>query len=93
MVKTFISESKANAKKYKYVLTYKGRRRLIVAGLYGSDKTKGDRLAVNSRVQGSAADVVKMAMIGLDYQFRTNPALAQCKLVAQIHDELIFEVH
>ncbi len=50
----------------------------------------GERLAVNSCIQGSAADIIKVAMIGTHRRLRDEGL--QARLVLQIHDELLFEV-
>nr|XP_036847916.1 DNA polymerase nu [Manis javanica] len=70
-----------------------GRRRLL-PGIRARDhrlRAQAERQAVNFVVQGSAADLCKMAMIRIFAAVATSPTLT-ARLVAQIHDELLFEV-
>jgi DNA polymerase-1 len=73
------------------VTTLMGRRRPIPELRSGNPNTRrlGERLAVNTVIQGTAADIIKVAMV------RTHAALAAAglgtRLVLQIHDELLFE--
>ena len=53
-------------------------------------RKSGERMAINTPIQGSAADIIKMAMIKIDEIFTKENI--QSKLVLQIHDELIFDV-
>ena len=50
----------------------------------------GERTAANSPIQGSAADLIKLAMINVHRRLRAE--LPHCKMILQVHDELIFEV-
>jgi DNA polymerase-1 len=75
-----------------YVETILGRRRAIpqIQARSPQQRALGERMAINSVVQGSAADLIKLAMIDLH---RALPErFAQALLVLQIHDELVFEV-
>ncbi|MBO3096811.1 hypothetical protein J4051_00915 [Gelidibacter sp. DF109] len=54
------------------------------------EREAGKRLAMNSPIQGTAADIIKMAMVACDNQI-TNRNL-KSKLILQVHDELVFEV-
>jgi DNA polymerase I len=73
-----------------YVATLFGRRRVISA-LDISERDKGfsQRVAINAPIQGTAADIIKLAMINID-KLITKEQL-QCKMLLQIHDELLFE--
>jgi DNA polymerase-1 len=90
-VKRFIDQTIATAEKRGYVTTLHGRRRNIPELRSGQRQRRlqGERLAVSTVVQGSAADIIKLAMV------RCHRALAEAKmetqLVLQIHDELLFE--
>jgi DNA polymerase-1 len=90
-VKRFIDETIAKAKDEGYVTTLMGRRRRIPELRARQRQTRllGERLAVNTVIQGTAADIIKLAMI------RCHRALAESgmesRLVLQIHDELLFE--
>ena len=75
-----------------YVTTLFGRRRPIPELRASNYQTRslGERLAVNTVVQGSAADIIKVAMIGIHRRLRDEGR--RSRLVLQIHDELLFEV-
>jgi DNA polymerase-1 len=90
-VQRFIDETIASAERDGMVSTLMGRRRLIPE-LRSSQRQRrqlGERLAVNTVIQGTAADIIKLAMV------RAHRALAEAgmetRLVLQIHDELLFE--
>jgi DNA polymerase-1 len=90
-VRKFIDETIAGAEKEGHVRTLLGRRRNIPELRSGNRQRRGlgERLAVNTVIQGTAADIIKLAMV------RTTRALADAgvstRLVLQIHDELLFE--
>jgi DNA polymerase-1 len=90
-VQRFIDETIARAEKDGFVTTLMGRRRSIPELRSGQRQRRslGERLAVNTVVQGTAADIIKLAMV------RCHRALAEAgvetRLVLQIHDELLFE--
>ena len=90
-VKRFIEETIAGAEREGYVTTLMGRRRTIPELRSGQRQRRslGERLAVNTVIQGTAADIIKVAMV------RCQTALAEAgmesRLVLQIHDELLFE--
>ncbi|MGH2906914.1 MAG: DNA polymerase I [Solirubrobacterales bacterium] len=90
-VKRFMDDTKEQAKKDGYVTTLLGRRRAIpeLASSQAQTRALGERLAVNSVVQGTAADIIKIAMIKASAALRE--AGVETKLVMQIHDELLFE--
>jgi DNA polymerase-1 len=82
----------ADARAHGFVATVFGRRRPIPE-LRSSDfntRSLGERLAVNSVIQGSAADIIKVAMIRCHR--RLGADFPGARLVLQVHDELIFEV-
>jgi len=90
-VRAFREEIIENAQEQGYVTTLMGRRRQIPELRSGNSNTRrlGERLAVNTVIQGTAADIIKVAMV------RCQKALAETggetRLVLQIHDELLFE--
>ncbi len=91
-VKAFIDKTIEQAKKQGYVTTILGRRRPIPE-LQSSDPAQrgfGERMAVNSPIQGSAADLIKVAMISVLKKLHAE--LPSTKMILQVHDELIFEV-
>jgi len=75
-----------------YTTTILGRRRPIPELQSGdpSQRGVGERMAVNSPIQGSAADLIKVAMIKVHQRLQNE--LPRCKMILQVHDELIFEV-
>jgi DNA polymerase-1 len=91
-IRDYIETTKAYAKKHGYVLTLFGRKCHYpdIAASNASIRAFNERAAVNARLQGSAADIIRRAMI------RMEDALTQKKLSAQmllqVHDELVFEV-
>jgi len=91
-VKVFIEETIEVARRQGYVATVFGRRRPIPELTSGSyqERSLGERLAVNSVIQGSAADIIKVAMIRCHDRLRRE--YAGSRLVLQVHDELVFEV-
>ena len=90
-VKRFIDDTIATAEQRGYVTTLMGRRRNVPELRSGQRQRRllGERLAVNTVIQGTAADIIKVAMVG------AHKALADAglhtELVLQIHDELLFE--
>jgi DNA polymerase-1 len=90
-VKRFIDETIARAERDGFVTTLMGRRRAIpeLRSEQRQRRSLGERLAVNTVIQGTAADIIKLAMV------RCHAALAEAgmesRLVLQIHDELLFE--
>ena len=90
-VQKFIEDTKAAAHRDGYVETLSGRRRYI-AGIDSSDRMESqmaERMAVNTPVQGSAADLIKIAMIRI--QKRINDENLPLRMMLQVHDELVFE--
>ena len=90
-VQQFIEDTKATAHRDGYVETLSGRRRYI-AGIDSSDRMESqmaERMAVNTPVQGSAADLIKIAMIRI--QKRINEENLPLRMMLQVHDELVFE--
>ena len=89
-VRQYLREVVQEARRVGYTTTLFGRRRYLPELLSGNWQTRqmGERMALNAPVQGSAADVMKMAMIGLDGRLAPGAA----RMLLQIHDELVFEV-
>ena len=91
-IRDYIEETKAYAKQHGYVLTLFGRKCHYpeIRASNASIRSFNERAAINARLQGSAADIIRRAMI------RMEDALAKKKLAAQmllqVHDELVFEV-
>lgn len=92
-VKKYIEREKEEARKKGYVLTLLNRRRYL-EGINSKDKNIrefNERIAINAPIQGSAADLIKLAMIKIDKSFKKEKF--KSRLLLQIHDELIFEVY
>ncbi len=90
-IKAFLDDSVAHAKEKGYVSTLYGRRR-PVPELKSSNFMQrgfGERVAMNAPIQGTAADVIKIAMIGVNGELaRRN---LRSRLILQVHDELLIE--
>ena len=90
-VKTFLDSLVAHAKEQGYVTTMFGRRR-PVPELKSSNfmqRSFGERVAMNSPIQGTAADIIKIAMIRVDERLRRENL--RSRLILQVHDELLIE--
>jgi len=90
-VRRFREEIVEQAQEEGYVTTLMGRRRAIPELRSGNPNTRrlGERLAVNTVIQGTAADIIKVAMVRC--QLALREAGVATRLVLQIHDELLFE--
>ncbi len=96
-VRDFIDKAVGEAEASGYSTTILGRRRPITAinSRNKTEKQAAERVAVNTPIQGSAADIVKLAMLRVDAAFRAyaagSPGSARPRLLLQVHDELIAE--
>lgn len=90
-VKAFLDRTIDQARERGYTTTILGRRRSIpeIASTDPVQRGFGERMAVNSPIQGSAADLIKLAMIHVHRRLRDE--LPQTKMILQVHDELVFE--
>jgi DNA polymerase-1 len=90
-IKGYLESAKEEAKEKGYVLTILNRRRFIpeIKSSNKIVKALGERLAMNAPIQGSAADIIKLAMINV-YK-RLEKENLKSKLILQVHDELIIE--
>nr|NIP37573.1 DNA polymerase I [Candidatus Dadabacteria bacterium]NIS07303.1 DNA polymerase I [Candidatus Dadabacteria bacterium]NIY20941.1 DNA polymerase I [Candidatus Dadabacteria bacterium] len=91
-VKQYLDNSVRTAQELGYAETLIGRRRYIPE-LRSSDRSArgfAERAAINTPIQGSAADVINMAMINIHTELKAN---FKSKMILQVHDELLFEVH
>ena len=81
----------ADAKENGYVTTFFGRRRYLpeLSSSNGMIKSFGERVARNAPIQGTAADIIKLAMINVNNRLKKE--LPTAKLILQVHDELIVE--
>lgn len=91
-VKIFLDQNVKQCEENGYVTTMFHRRR-VVNEIHSSNynlKEFGKRVAMNTPIQGSAADIIKLAMIQVDQYLKTIGK--DCVMICQIHDELLFEV-
>jgi DNA polymerase-1 len=91
-IREFMDSEIAKAKKTGFATTILGRHRRIdgIDSKNGNRRAQGERLTVNTVIQGSAADLIKVAMINI--QRKIDDENLPIKMTLQIHDELVFEV-
>jgi DNA polymerase-1 len=91
-VREFLDRTIQDAKANGYVTTLFGRRRFIpeLSSSTASVRSFGERTAVNTPIQGTAADLIKLAMIHIHQ--RLQQERLHSKMILQVHDELVFEV-
>lgn len=89
----YMEESKQFAREHGYVETYFGRRLWLpeINSSNGLRKAGAERAAINAPMQGTAADLIKLAMIEVQQWIHTNSNL-KGQMIMQVHDELVFEV-
>jgi DNA polymerase-1 len=92
-LKSYIQEQVEFARENGYVQTILGRRRYLKDINSANAIVRGgaERNAVNAPIQGSAADVIKIAMINIHKKL--NSENWKSKMLLQVHDELVFDVH
>lgn len=93
-LRAFIESVKAGARAHGFVTTRGGRRRLLpaVRSASAEERARAERQCLNSVIQGTAADVVKSAMVLAERALREAALCGRVRLVAQIHDELLVEL-
>lgn len=92
-LKMYLTKTIEQAKKNGYVETLFGRKRFLpLIGSLGQRGRQEERVAVNTPIQGLAADIIKLAMIKINKFLKQKGKEDKVKLLLQIHDELIFEV-
>jgi DNA polymerase-1 len=91
-VRQFIDRTIAQARTAGYVTTLLGRRRYIpeLSASSAPVRNFGERMAVNTPIQGTAADLIKLAMISIHHALKDRGL--GTRMILQVHDELIFEV-
>ena len=91
-IKDFMELTIAEAREAGYVETLSGRRRYFPDLNSGNQNIRGnaERAAINTPIQGTAADMIKLAMIRIDALLREKPY--QSKMLLQVHDELVFDL-
>lgn len=91
-VKSYLDEIVKKARKQGYVTTILNRRRYLpdINSRNYTRRSFAERMAMNSPIQGSAADIIKIAMLKIDQ--RLSEQNYQARMLLQVHDELVFEV-
>lgn len=92
-MKVFLDHAVAHAKEMGYVATLFGRRRPVpeLASSNFMQRSFGERVAMNAPIQGTAADIMKIAMIGVNRRLKEQKL--KSRLVLQVHDELLIEAY
>ena len=90
-IKEYMDNSVANCKETGYVETLWGRRRYVpeINSNNYNVRQFGERVAMNAPIQGTAADIIKVAMINIEKELREKNY--ESKLILQVHDELVIE--
>lgn len=90
-IRNFITSCVMNAQQDGFCQTIFGRRLYLpnINSKHQGYRSEAERIAVNMPIQGSAADLIKIAMIDIDQQIQNNPRI---KMILQVHDELVFEI-
>lgn len=91
-LKTYMDKTVELARKKGYVLTLMGRKRILrdIHSNSSLEKSNAERMAINTPIQGSAADLIKMAMLSIHEELKNGNWGA--KMILQVHDELVFDV-
>ena len=91
-VRRFLDETIETARERGFVTTHLGRRRYLpdLGSRNRALRQAAERMAVNSVIQGTAADLIKKAMVAVDADLRARGSKAL--MILQVHDELVFEV-
>lgn len=93
-LKTYIDETKRSAAKLGYTETLFGRRRYFSGfkSTLPSLRAQAERMATNAPIQGTQADIIKLAMVRADALIEQRGWRNKAKLVLQVHDELVYEL-
>jgi DNA polymerase-1 len=89
-----ICRMKAEANRKGYTETFFGRKRLIegIRSPIPYIRASAERVAINAPVQGTEADIVKLAMIKVEDMLEKEGLLQEVRLLLQVHDELVYEI-
>ncbi|SFF54516.1 DNA polymerase I [Thermoflexibacter ruber] len=92
-VKTYMDEVIQFAQEHEYVETMLGRRRYLrdINSRNFTQKSFAERNAINAPIQGSAADIIKLAMINIHAWLKSQKL--KSKMIMQVHDELVFDIY
>lgn len=90
----YLEEVKADAARLGYTQTYFGRRRYFegIKSPIPFVRSAAERMAINAPLQGTQADIVKLAMVEIDKLFEKEGLRERAHLLLQVHDELVFEI-
>ena len=93
-LKTYLESLKEKARRDGYVETLFGRRRYFkdVEGMGWQARREAERMAINAPIQGTGADIIKIAMVRIYEELETFISNDTARLILQVHDELLFEI-
>lgn len=93
-IKTWIEKIKEEARRDGYVKTLLGRIRYLpeINSTNGAIRGFAERTAMNTPVQGTSADIIKVAMIKINEKLKTQNSKLRARMLLQVHDDLLFEV-
>jgi DNA polymerase-1 len=91
----YLEDTKTNARRLGYTETLFGRRRHFpgIASSVPFIRAQAERMAINAPIQGTAADIVRIAMVRIYEHLKEAKVGDAVKMLLQIHDELVFEIH
>ena len=92
-LRQYMDDAIAQARSTGYVNTLLGRKRLLrdINSRNGLARSNAERMAINTPIQGTAADLIKLAMIDIHDYLQSNNL--KTKMIMQVHDELVFDLH
>jgi len=92
-LRKYMEEAVKNARELGFVKTLKGRRRYLrdINSRNGVVRSHAERNAINTPIQGTAADLIKLAMVHIHEVFKKEKF--RSKMILQVHDELVFDAH
>tara|TARA_B100002052_G_scaffold43020_1_gene35820 strand:- start:459845 stop:462610 length:2766 start_codon:yes stop_codon:yes gene_type:complete len=92
-IRTYMQKSIEVAREKKYTITIMGRKRYLkdINAKNGMIRAVAERNAINAPIQGSAADIIKVAMINIERDLTAGGF--KSKMLLQVHDELVFDIH
>jgi len=92
-LKSYMDDTVAFAREHGYVKTLSGRKRILrdINSRNGLARSNAERMAINTPIQGSAADMIKLAMIEIHKTIKEKKY--KSKMIMQVHDELVFDIY
>ncbi len=92
-LKEYMNSTVEFARENGYVKTLAGRKRILrdINSRNGLARSNAERMAINTPIQGSAADMIKLAMIDIHHAIKSNGF--RSKMIMQVHDELVFDIY